>query len=124
MTTGTKKAVEAVLLMNAPRPADASITTTNSRMGDVPVNLRIFPPTRSTTPVRMRAAVRMSSPRIMITVSLPNPWKATSGLSSLVKTRASTSESAVTSGEIFSMENRTTAASVKHRSRPISKVMQ
>src|SRR5262245_58434895 len=36
-TIGTKKAVEAVLLMNAPKTAEATMITINMRLGSLPV---------------------------------------------------------------------------------------
>lgn len=67
-TIGIKKAVEAVLLMKAPSTAEETITTIWSRHGSSPVCRTMYRPTTSITPVRIKAAVRMRRPRIMITV--------------------------------------------------------
>ena len=123
ITIGTKNAVDAVLLMKAPSPAEAIITTISSRKGDVPVSLRIAPPAMSITPVRINAAVRSRRPRIIMTVSLPNPAKAASGVRMPVKIRTRTRLSAVTSAGMASMANKTTLANTNNSTIAICKVM-
>ena len=61
------------------------------------------------TPVRTRAAVRISRPRIMMAVSLPNPWKAISGGKIPVNRRAIITPRAMTSAGMVSIENKTRA---------------
>lgn len=123
-TIGRKNAVEAVLLMNAPRTADAIITVHKSRSGVGLARLSTARPAMSTTPVRCRAAVRINRPRIMITVSLPNPSKAFFTGKSPVKTRVSRTPSAVTSADTGSHQNRKTEITTIQRSMAICGVMR
>ena len=122
-TIGRKNAVEAVLLMTDPRPAETTITIRYRRSGSLPVWRSTARPVSSTTPVRSRAAVRMSSPRIMITASLPKPSKALSFGRSPVNTSASSTPSATTSAAMRSQENNARAAARMQSSRAIWKFM-
>ena len=122
-TIGRKNAVEAVLLMNAPMPAEASMTIQSSRSGSVPAWRNTARPASSTTPVRSSAAVRMSRPRIMMTVSLPKPANACFAGSSPVKASASSRPSAMTSDETRSHQNSASAAASRQRRRRIWGVM-
>jgi hypothetical protein len=63
-----------------------------------------------TIPVLTKDAVKMSSPRIIIAVSLPNPLKAVSAGRMPVRIKAIIAPSATTSAGIVSMENRTKEA--------------
>ena len=75
-TTGTKKAVAAVLLMKADSVATEIMMMASRKSGRLPAWPSIHRPTVSTMPVWERAAVMMKKPRIIITVLLPKPAKA------------------------------------------------
>ena len=60
ITTGIKRAVAAVLLINALRTAGTNIVTRKRRFGWIPTLCKITPPAISTTPVRSNAAVRIN----------------------------------------------------------------
>ena len=79
MTTGRKNAVAAVLLMNALSTLAAITTTTKTVSGLLPEYFMIRVSDDVDHAGLSRAALRISSPRIMITVSLPNPSNARSG---------------------------------------------
>jgi len=122
--TGRKKAVVAVLLMNADNPAAASMINTGRRCGLVPARRRIARPAMSTTPVRCSAAVRIKRPRMTITVSLPKPAKARSAGTRPVRISASTVPNATTSVGTNSTENSARAAPRTISSRIIGQVMR
>ena len=81
----------------------------NSRSGLSSACRNTARPARSVTPVRSSAAVRISNPRIMITVSLPNPRNASSRGSRPVKASARMRPRAMTSEEIRSHQKSATA---------------
>jgi hypothetical protein len=118
--TGRKKAVAAVLLRNAENVATEIRITRSSRFGSVPPNRRMYRPARSTHPVRQRAAVMMSSPKIIITASLPKPANALSAGSTPQQTRARSKLSATTSAGMISHEKKTMAAAMRTRTVAIS----
>ena len=122
MTTGRKNAVAAVLLITALKLAAATMTTSSSRPGFSPVRRRIHRPARSTTPVFKSAAVRISSARIMITVSLPKPAKASPAGTRPVRVTDRRTPSATTSAGMRSREKSTSAAAKMASRRPISGV--
>jgi hypothetical protein len=123
ITTGIKKAVAAVLLINELNPAEATITIPKTRFGLLPVFSDKYLPNISTAPVRTRAAVKINKPRINMTVSLPNPANALSNGSKPVKIKVNKMPRATTSTGTHSTENSTRVIARINRRRAIDTVM-
>ncbi len=120
---GTKSAVVAVLLINALRTAAETMITANKRFGLWAMRRRTARPTMSTTPVRVRAAVRISRPNIMITASLPKPANACLAGNRPLRMSVNKMPSAMTSAGSRSREKSTKATAMTKRSNAICKVM-
>jgi hypothetical protein len=109
-TMGMKKAVAAVLLINADRKDTESIITATRTAVLLPTCPNMYRPTKSTIPVWDRAAVMMKKPRIIMTVPLPKPANAWSVEIKLRAVTARRTPSATTSAGILSQANRKMAA--------------
>jgi len=78
--------------------------------------------TNSTTPLRTSAVVMISSERIMMTVSLPKPAKASRAGSKPVIMSVSNKPSATTSADTHSKEKRMSATRTRPSNRAMDKV--
>jgi hypothetical protein len=97
MTMGRKNAVAAVLLMKDPTAMAATMITSSSWLKGRTERRRKVCTTHSVTPVRSRAVIRISSPSIITTTSLPKPANALSAGSRPLRVRNSSRPSAVAS---------------------------
>ncbi len=118
-TTGKKNAAAAVLLMKALNVPTLSMITSSNGATREPAWRMIPRPTKSTTPVFTKAVVMMSRPRIIKTVSLPNPANASFAGTNPVIASARRRPSPTTSLDTHSTEKNTTATVIRLSSKAI-----
>ena len=121
---GVKNAAVAVLEINALKTPAAPVMIQYSWILLLPTVLRIRRDRICTIPVRTRAAVNISNPRIIMDVSLPKPSKAVSAGKMPVRINASMSPSAITSAGKVSIENRTNPAAIMINNKIIERVIK